>query len=79
MKKHLFVLSILLLLSCQSNKKEDKKELVVANKVNEVEIEESNDSLIYKIAEDSIVIGGDTLKIEAPFIYSFEGILDSNK
>lgn len=79
MKKHLFVLLILLLVSCQSNKKEDKKELIVANKVNEVEIEESNDSLIYKIAEDSIVIGGDTLKIEAPFIYSFEGILDSNK
>ena len=79
MKKYLFGLLILLLVSCQSKKNEDKKELIVANPASEVEIGEKNDSLIYKIEENSIVIGGDTLKIEAPFIYSFDGTLDSDK
>ncbi|WP_125719442.1 RsiV family protein [Flavobacterium ustbae] len=79
MKKSVFALLILLLVSCQSNKKEDKKELIVAKPVSEVEIEEENDSLIYKIEENTIVIAGDTLKIEAPFLYSFEGILEADK
>lgn len=78
MKKYLFVLLILLLVSCQS-KNEEKKEIIVKNPVAEVEIEEKNDSLIYKIEENTIVINGDTLKIEAPFIYSFDGKLDNDK
>lgn len=78
MKKYLFVLLILLFISCQS-KNEEKKELIVKNPIAKVEIEEKNDSLIYKIADNTIVIGGDTLKIEAPFIYSFDGTLDNNK
>lgn len=78
MKKYLFVLLILLLVSCQS-KKEEKKEIIVKNPVAKVEIEEKNDSLIYKIEDNTIVILSDTLKIEAPFIYSFDGKLDNDK
>ncbi|MBS7231146.1 hypothetical protein KHA90_08920 [Flavobacterium psychroterrae] len=78
MKKYLFVLLILLFISCQS-KNEEKKELIPKNPITKVVIEEKNDSLIYKIKDNTIVIGGDTLKIEAPFIYSFDGTLDNNK
>lgn len=78
MKKYLFVLLILLFISCQS-KNEEKKELIPKNPITKVEIEKNNDSLIYKIDENTVVIGGDTLKIEAPFIYSFDGTLDDNK
>lgn len=77
-KTILGLLIIALCFSCQS-KNDEKKSVIVPKPVSEVKIEEKNESLIYKIKENTIVIGGDTLKIEAPFIYSFDGILDNNK
>jgi len=77
-KTILGLLIIALCFSCQS-KNDEKKSVIVPKPVSEVKIEEKNESLIYKIKENTIVIGGDTLKIEAPFIYSFEGKLDNDK
>lgn len=78
MKKTLLGLLIVLFISCQS-KNDEKKTAVVPKPASEVEVKQNNDNLIYKIEEDLIVIGGDTLKIETPFIYSFEGIFDNDK
>jgi hypothetical protein len=78
MKKSLLLLVITLIISCQS-KNEEKKSLPVAKPLNEIKIEKSKDSLIYKLNENTIVINGDTLHLENPFIYSFEGkINDKN-
>lgn len=78
MKKYFFCLSIIILVSCQS-KNAEKNEVIITKPVNKIEIKKNADSLIYKINENSIVAGEDTLKIEAPFIYSFEGKLDGEK
>lgn len=78
MKKSLLLLLITIIISCQS-KNEEKKSLVVAKPLNEIKIEKSKDSLIYKLNENTIVINGDTLQLESPFIYSFEGKINGNK
>jgi translation elongation factor P/translation initiation factor 5A len=67
-----------MIISCQS-KNEEKKALVVAKPLNEVKIEKNKDSLIYKIDENTIVMDNDTLQLESPFIYSFEGKINGNK
>ena len=78
MKKSLLLLVITIIISCQS-KNEEKKSLVVAKPLNEIQIEKNNDSLIYKLNKNTIVINGDTLHLESPFIYSFEGKINGNK
>jgi len=78
MKKSLLLFVIILIISCQS-KNEEKKSSVVVKPLNEIKIEKSKDSLIYKLNENTIVINGDTLKLESPFIYSFEGKINGNK
>jgi hypothetical protein len=78
MKKSLLFLLLTIIISCQS-KKEEKKSLVVAKPLNEVQIEKNNDSLFYKLDKNTIVINDDTLHLESPFIYSFEGKINGNK
>jgi len=77
-KTILGLLLIVLFISCQS-KSDEKKALVVPKPVSEIKIEKNSDSLIYKINENTIVVNQDTLKLESPFIYSFEGIIKDNK
>ena len=80
MKNFCCCLSIIMLVSCQSkNAEKTENEVIAAKPITEIEIKKNADSLIYRIDENSIVADGDTLKIEAPFIYSFEGKLDGEK
>jgi uncharacterized protein YcfL len=78
MKKYFLILLVLMLVSCQS-KNDEKKSVVNVKPVSEVKIATNKDSLIYKINKNTVVINQDTLEIESPFIYSFEGIINGNK
>ena len=78
MRKSLLLLATIIIVSCQS-KNEEKKTSVAVKPLNEIKIEKSKDSLIYKLNENTIVINGDTLQLESPFIYSFEGKINENK
>lgn len=78
MRKNILFLLITAFISCQS-KNDEKKSLVVSKPANEIKIEKNNDSLIYRINENTIVINQDTLKLENPFIYSFEGTINDSK
>lgn len=78
MRKTILCLLIVVFNSCQS-KNDEKKSVVVPKPVSEIKIEKNSDSLIYKINENTVVIDQDTLKLESPFIYSFEGIIKDNK
>ncbi|MBF4491732.1 hypothetical protein IR010_04200 [Flavobacterium sp. MR2016-29] len=77
-KTILGLLIMMLVISCQS-KNDEKKSIVTTKPVNEIKIEKNNDSLIYKINENTVVIAEDTLKLESPFIYSFEGSIKDGK
>lgn len=78
MKKYFLVLLVLILVSCQS-KNDEKKSVANVKPISEVKIEANKDSLIYKISKNTIVVNQDTLEIESPFIYSFEGKINDNK
>lgn len=78
MKKSILCLLAVLFISCQS-KNDEKKLAVVPKPVNEIKIEKNSDSLIYKIDENTVVVDQDTLKLESPFIYSFEGTIKDGK
>ena len=78
MRKTILFLISVGFISCQS--KTDEKNIVVISKpVNEIKIDKNNDSLIYKINENTVVVDRDTLALESPFIYSFEGTLNEGK
>ena len=78
MKKYFLILLVLMLVSCQS-KNDEKKSVVNVKPISEVKIATNKDSLIYKINKNTVVINQDTLEIESPFIYSFEGTINGNK
>ncbi|KQB37473.1 hypothetical protein [Flavobacterium aquidurense] len=78
MRKNILCLLIVVIISCQS-KNDEKKSVIVPKPLSEIKIEKNNDSLIYKIDENTVVIDQDTLKLESPFIYSFEGKINDNK
>ena len=78
MRKIVQGLLIVLFISCQS-KNDEKKSVVATKPLNEIKIERNADSLIYKIDESTVVLEEDTLKLESPFLYSFEGTINDNK
>lgn len=69
---------MVLFFSCQS-KSDENKSVIAPKPVSEIKIEKNSDSLIYKINENTVVIDQDTLQLESPFIYSFEGTINDNK
>jgi hypothetical protein len=81
MKKVLILLIIIFTVSCKSDKKYDKKDAIVLNPlpVEEIQIAESDKGLIYNLDANTIVVHGDTIHFETPFIYSFEGLIDNKK
>ena len=74
----LFLLVSAFLFSCDS-KKEEKKTIIKPLAIKEVQIVEDEEELIHKIDENTISLYSDTLHIESPFIYSFDGTIEGKK
>ncbi len=74
----LFLLVSAFLFSCES-KKEEKKTVVKPLAIKELQIVENEEELIYKIDDNTVRLYSDTLHIESPFIYSFDGTIEGKK
>jgi hypothetical protein len=80
MKKILFLLILIFIISCKSDSKEEKVKTVIKPKpIEKVKIITSEKNLIYNLDNNTIVVAGDTVRIESPFIYSFDGIIENKK
>ncbi len=80
MKKTIFLLISIFLISCKSETKEESlKTILKPETVKKVKISTIEKNLIYNIDNNTIVVAGDTVRIESPFIYSFDGMIENKK
>lgn len=71
---------IVILFSCKSEIKEEVFKIVTKPKVTQkIKISTKEKILIYSLDNNTIVINGDTIRIESPFIYSFDGLIENKK
>ncbi len=80
MKKILFLLILTFLISCKSETKEEVvKTVLKPEPIKKIQISANEKNLIFNIDNNTIVVNKDTIRIESPFIYSFEGLLENKK
>lgn len=80
MKKTIFLFISIFLISCKSETKEESlKTILKPETVKKVKISTIEKNLIFNIDNNTIVIAGDTVRIESPFIYSFDGMIENKK
>ena len=71
---------VIILFSCKSETKEDIIKIVTKPKVaQKIKISSKEKNLIYDLDANTIVVNGDTIRIESPFIYSFDGLIENKK
>jgi hypothetical protein len=75
---YIYFTSVFILFSCK-NKEDKHEDIIVAQLPQPIEVIGNTDSLIYQIDSTTVSIQGDTLKIEKPFIYTFNGFIDNKK
>ena len=70
----------IILVSCKSETKEEAiKSIIKTKATEEIKISSNEKKLIYDLNANTFVVNGDTVHIEKPFIYSFEGIIEDKK
>lgn len=80
MKKIFFLLITIFLLSCKSENKEEKAKIILKPQpLEKIKISTKEKKLIYNLDANTIVVNGDTVRIESPFIYSFDGLIENKK
>jgi hypothetical protein len=80
MKKIFFLLMTIFLISCKSDTKEEKTKIVLKPQpLEKIKISSKEKKLIYDLDANTIVVDGDTVRIESPFIYSFDGLIENKK
>ena len=80
MKKILFLLILSLLISCKSETKEEvEKTVLKPEPIKKIQISANEKNLIYNLDNNTIVVNKDTIRIESPFIYSFDGLIENKK
>ena len=68
------------LISCKSDTKEEKAKVVLKPQpLEKIKISTKEKKLIYDLDANTIVVDGDTVRIESPFIYSFDGLIENKK
>ena len=80
MRKIFFLLMTFFLISCKSDTKEEKAKVVLKPQpLEKIKISTKEKKLIYDLDANTIVVDGDTVRIESPFIYSFDGLIENKK
>ena len=80
MRKIFFLLMTIFLISCKSDTKEEKAKVVLKPQpLEKIKISTKEKKLIYDLDANTIVVDGDTVRIESPFIYSFDGLIENKK
>ena len=80
MKNILVLLFLILIVSCKNESKETNNKTISKPKaIEKIKIVSPEKNLIYSLDNNTIVVYGDTLQVENPRIYSFDGLIENKK
>ena len=80
MKKILVLLFLILIVSCKNESKETNNKTISKPKaIDKIKIVSPEKNLIYSLDNNTIVVNNDTIQVENPRIYSFDGLIENKK
>ena len=80
MKKILVLLFLILIVSCKNESKETNNKTISKPKaIDKIKIVSPEKNLIYSLDNNTIVVNSDTIQVENPRIYSFDGLIENKK